>query len=82
MSTQQRDAEAASSRREALRFFAALPLGTAMLTAGASTAWAKAAQKAVQYQDEPKKDRNCAGCRHFQPPNACKLVEGDIIITF
>lgn len=78
MTSGPRSTNSAWSRRLALRWFAALPLGMAMLAAGAKTAWAKAAQKAVRYQDEPKKDRNCAGCRHFQPPNACKLVEGEI----
>ena len=66
------------SRRGALRWFAAVPLGLAMAAGSTSRAWAKAKKKAVRYQDEPKKGRNCIGCRHFQEPNACKLVEGDI----
>ena len=66
------------SRRSALRIIAGVPLGIAMLAATTSQALAKATKKGVRYQDEPKGDRNCAGCRHFQAPNACKLVEGEI----
>jgi hypothetical protein len=58
--------------------FAAQPLGLAMLAGTTSQALAKAKQKAVRYQDEPKKGRNCHGCRHFQEPKGCKLVEGEI----
>lgn len=66
------------SRRSALRMIAGVPLGLAMLVAATSEAMAKASQKGVRYQNEPKGDHNCANCRHFQPPNACKLVEGEI----
>jgi len=56
----------------------------AVLAASIQPAMAKAKKTAVKYQDEPKGDRNCAGCRHFLPPEkgerlgACKLVEGEI----
>ncbi len=66
------------SRRSAMRLFATLPVCLAMLAGTTTQALAKAAKKAVRYQDEPKKGRNCAGCRHFQAPNACKLVDGEI----
>lgn len=66
------------SRRSALRWVAALPLSAAMVAGTTSQALAKAKQKAVRYQAEPKGDHSCANCRHFQPPNACKLVEGEI----
>ena len=66
------------SRRGALRWLAAVPLGAAALAAGTKAAWAKAKKTAVRYQDEPKKGRNCNNCRHFQAPNACKLVEGEV----
>ena len=39
---------------------------------------AKVSKAAVAYQDTPKGDQNCASCRLFTPPNACKQVEGDI----
>jgi hypothetical protein len=39
---------------------------------------AKASKAAVAYQDSPKGDRNCANCRLFIAPNACKQVEGSV----
>jgi len=39
---------------------------------------AKVSKAAVAYQDSPKGDQNCANCRLFVAPNACKQVEGDI----
>jgi hypothetical protein len=39
---------------------------------------AKASKAAVAYRDSPKGDQNCANCRLFIAPNACKQVEGDI----
>jgi hypothetical protein len=41
-------------------------------------AQAKAAQNAVAYQDKPKGTQRCDGCSLFQPPKACKVVEGQI----
>ena len=59
---------------------AALSLGAA--TAAAVVSWAVAQQKISQadakYQTTPKGDQRCDGCANFQPPNACKFVEGDI----
>jgi hypothetical protein len=41
-------------------------------------AQAKVPQKTVSYQDKPKGTQRCDGCTNFQPPNGCKLVEGEI----
>jgi len=38
----------------------------------------KMEQKAVQYQDKPKGSQQCDKCSLFQPPNACKSVQGTI----
>jgi High potential iron-sulfur protein len=38
----------------------------------------KMSQKEAEYQDSPKDIRMCATCTLFEPPNACKLVEGEI----
>jgi hypothetical protein len=38
----------------------------------------KASQKLVAYQSTPKEGHSCATCLYFQPPNACKVVEGAI----
>ena len=39
---------------------------------------AKVAQSAVVYQDKPKGTQRCDGCSLFQPPNACKVVAGEV----
>jgi hypothetical protein len=38
----------------------------------------KISKKAVAYQDHPDGDKECAKCAQFQPPDACKMVEGPI----
>jgi hypothetical protein len=38
----------------------------------------KISQKAVAYQDHPEGDKRCDKCVQFQPPDACKLVDGRI----
>jgi hypothetical protein len=48
-------------------------LGTTM-TANA----AKLSQKAAGYQNSPKGKQRCDNCALFQPPSACKSVEGPI----
>ncbi len=68
------------SRREVLR---TLRLGLLSLPFVAAlprfvSAQQKAAQNVVQYQDKPKNGQKCADCIHFQSPNACKLVAGNI----
>jgi len=47
------------------------------VTANRATA-AKASKKTVAYQDSPKGAQRCDNCAPFQPPNACRIVEGDI----
>ena len=43
-----------------------------------ATAAPKISKKAVAYQDHPDGDKQCAKCAQFQPPDACKMVEGPI----
>lgn len=62
------------SRRVALAL-GTTAAGMAVRRAGAQQ---KLAQNAVQYQDQPKGPQRCDGCAQFQPPNACKLVQGTI----
>ena len=38
----------------------------------------KISKKAVAYQDHPDGEKQCEKCAQFQPPDACKLVEGPI----
>jgi hypothetical protein len=74
------DGRARFSRRAALR--------TATLLAAAGFAGVAGAQqqpptqkvdkKLVMYQPIPKNGQSCNKCVNFEPPNACKLVAGDI----
>jgi hypothetical protein len=43
-----------------------------------AAAQAKVAQSAVAYQDKPKGTQRCEGCTLFQPPSACKVVDGAV----
>jgi hypothetical protein len=38
----------------------------------------KISKKAVAYQDHPDGEKRCERCAQFQPPDACKVVEGPI----
>jgi hypothetical protein len=38
----------------------------------------KMSQADAKYQGTPKGDQRCDGCMLFQPPNACKVVQGEI----
>ena len=58
----------------------ALALGAAAAATAVSQAAAqeKITQADAQYQGTPKGEQHCDGCANFQPPNACKFVQGDI----
>jgi hypothetical protein len=38
----------------------------------------KISKVAVNYQDHPDGDKRCDKCVQFQPPDACKVVDGTI----
>ena len=38
----------------------------------------KMSKQEAEYQDSPKDIRMCATCTLFDPPRACKVVEGDV----
>ncbi|MEY9436570.1 high-potential iron-sulfur protein [Bradyrhizobium elkanii] len=65
------------SRRRVLTI-AACAAGISVAGASVARAQAKTAQKAVKYQDTPKGDQRCENCKQFQPPSACKVVDGTI----
>ncbi len=69
-----------TSRRVFLRAGAAV--GATVVTAGlvsrASAQDAKIEQSAVMYQATPKDGQKCSTCVNFEPPNACKIVAGNI----
>jgi hypothetical protein len=59
-----------------------LALGAAAVTTVTrASAQQKVSQADAKYQREPKGQQRCDNCINFQPPNACKLVEGDVIST-
>ena len=39
---------------------------------------AKVSQSTVSYQSSPKGDQHCATCKQFEPPSACRLIDGKI----
>lgn len=59
----------------ALAFVAAAAVDASITRAGAQQ---KISQAAAKYQDQPKGQQSCAVCVNFQPPNACKFVQGTI----
>jgi hypothetical protein len=67
------------SRRAALAGAAfALGAATAAVDVRQAVARQKISQADAKYQSTPKGDQRCDGCISFQPPNACKFVQGDI----
>ncbi len=69
------------SRRIVLQSGAALGaagLATAGLATRAAAQDDKIDQASVLYQDTPKNGQECDLCVNFEPPNACKVVAGDI----
>jgi hypothetical protein len=67
------------SRRVALSG-AALTLGAAAIATAVPQAAAqqKISQADAKYQATPKGNQRCDGRINFQPPTACKFVQGDI----
>jgi hypothetical protein len=59
----------------------ALGAAAAVTAVTRASAQQKVSQADAKYQREPKGQQHCDNCINFQPPNACKLVEGDIIST-
>ena len=53
---------------------------TGLLAAALNSALAqpKISKVAVNYQDHPDGDKRCDKCIQFQPPDACKVVDGSI----
>lgn len=82
MTRTQNSQRPAVSRRAILLRGVAYTTGVATLAGRASKARADKMTKAVvEYQTSPKGDQQCSNCGQFEPPNACKFVEGDISPT-
>ena len=80
-----KDDGAPASRREVFRagvaILAASAAGTAIARAQASPArlaQTKIAKEQLMYQDHPNDGNKCSTCAQFEPPNACKIVAGEI----
>ena len=65
-------------RRAFLQYAIDVAGGVAISCARLTAATPKISKKAVAYQDHPDGDKECAKCAQFQPPDACKMVEGPI----
>ena len=69
----------AISRRYLLQHTFALTSATgAFVLSPVARGQTKASQKLGAYQATPKEGHSCATCQYFQPPDACKVVEGSI----
>ena len=66
------------SRRKALTSTALAFVAAAGTAVTRANAQQKLTQAAAQYQDQPKNNQDCAACVQFEPPNACKFVQGTI----
>lgn len=50
-----------------------------LVTAACSTlGLPKRSKTEAQYQDRPRMGQQCSGCVHFEAPNRCSVVAGDI----
>ncbi|WP_425338911.1 high-potential iron-sulfur protein [Methylocapsa acidiphila] len=68
-----------TTRRSLLQAAAGVAGALSLLgLSGRSAQAAKVSQAAVGYQNSPKGNQNCANCRLFTAPNACKQVDGVI----
>ena len=67
-------------RRALLRYALGATSGVAICGASQNPAAAapKISKQAVAYQDHPDGDKQCEKCAQFQPPDACKMVEGPV----
>ena len=67
------------SRRAALRRTSGgLALLAAALVANGAAAQQKVSKAEAKYQDSPKGQQRCEICVNFEPPSACRFVEGTI----
>ena len=75
------DEPAARSARLSRRSLLGGTIGAVGILGGApnlAKAQPKISKVAVNYQDHPDGDKRCDRCVQFQPPDACKVVDGPI----
>ena len=78
MSKGSNDSERISRRVMLAGTTLALGIGAAGAAVGRAAAQTKISQAVAKYQNTPKGQQSCAVCVNFQPPNACKFVDGTI----
>lgn len=84
MSNKVKDRSEEYSRRAVLRSAVAAAgggiavLATVVGESRTAAAQAKMSQQVVAYQPNPKNGEACSTCTQFEPPIACKVVEGTI----
>jgi hypothetical protein len=66
------------SRRKVIRAVAKGVSAGLLLRIPQSRASEKMTRQQAEYQDTPKDIYSCATCTLFEPPNACKVVTGEI----
>jgi hypothetical protein len=65
--------------RRALLGIAPIGLSTAIaFAARPAHAFRKLSQADAKYQGTAKGSQHCQSCLHYQPPNGCKFVQGEI----
>src|SRR5215469_11375588 len=77
MSGESKHGPARLSRRSLLRSTLGAT-GVLAATLNRALAQPKVSKVAVNYQDHPDGDKRCDRCVQFQPPDACKMVDGSI----
>jgi len=70
-----------STRRGFFQTSLAVVGGVGLASFTTREASAKIAPNMVAYQPSPKDGHDCAGCKLFEAPNACKNVDGPISPT-
>jgi hypothetical protein len=66
------------SRRALLGSTTALAAAIVLAGTGTGRAQQKMSKQTAEYQDSPKGDQKCEGCRFFVEEASCQLVEGEI----
>ncbi len=69
---------AGCSRRLLLQRAGCGALGALGVIARNATAQSKVSKQVVAYQDHPDGSKRCDRCAQFEPPNACKMVQGPV----
>jgi len=70
------------SRRGALTAVLSVASAGTVLALGAASRAADVSSQLrkedVRYQDQPKGNQRCAGCKNFVQPGACRVVSGSV----